>query len=87
VLLTDHQFRETLEVCNRSYVIREGSVFAYGNSEEIYANPDVAKHYLGERNETVHSGHSIQKPHDSDDWDKKETTSRNNQGPVRFDGP
>lgn len=87
VLLTDHQFRETLEVCNRSYVIREGKVFAYGNSEEIYANPDVAKHYLGERNDTVHSGHSIQKPHDSDEWDKKETPSRNNQGPVRFDGP
>ncbi len=31
ILLTDHQFRETLEVTDRCYVIREGRVFAYGD--------------------------------------------------------
>ena len=41
ILLTDHQFRETLEVTDRSYVIREGRVFAYGNREEILNNPEV----------------------------------------------
>ena len=35
ILLTDHQFRETLEVTDRCYLIREGRVFAYGNREQI----------------------------------------------------
>ncbi len=49
ILLTDHQFRETLEVTNRCYVIREGRVFAYGNREQILNNPEVRRHYIGER--------------------------------------
>ena len=49
ILLTDHQFRETLEVTDRCYVIREGRVFAYGNREEILNNPEVRRHYIGER--------------------------------------
>jgi len=49
ILLTDHQFRETLEVTDRCYVIREGRVFAYGNREEILSNPEVRRHYIGER--------------------------------------
>jgi lipopolysaccharide export system ATP-binding protein len=89
VLLTDHQFRETLEVCNRSYVIREGKVFAYGNSEEIYANPDVARFYLGERNDTAHQGHGSGKPHgvDSATQMAQGFVIQEGQGPVRFDGP
>ena len=39
ILLTDHQFRETLEVTDRCYVIREGRVFAYGNREQILQQP------------------------------------------------
>ena len=41
ILLTDHQFRETLEVTDRCYLIREGRVFVYGNREEILNNPEV----------------------------------------------
>ena len=49
ILITDHQFRETLEVTDRCYCIREGRVFAYGNRMEIIGNDEVRKHYIGER--------------------------------------
>jgi lipopolysaccharide export system ATP-binding protein len=49
ILLTDHQFRETLEVTDRCYVIREGRVFAHGDHEQILNNPEVRRHYIGER--------------------------------------
>ncbi len=48
VLITDHNVRETLSVCHRAYVIKDGELLAQGNSEEIYANELVRKHYLGE---------------------------------------
>jgi lipopolysaccharide export system ATP-binding protein len=54
ILLTDHQFRETLEVTDRCYLIREGRVFAYGNREEILNNAEVRKHYIGERFDVGH---------------------------------
>jgi len=88
VLLTDHQFRETLEVCNRSYVIREGKVFAYGTSEEIYANADVARFYLGERFDSGHNGRGASAPHTIDtDHSGQGFVVQKGQGPVRFDGP
>jgi lipopolysaccharide export system ATP-binding protein len=54
ILLTDHQFRETLEVTDRCYLIREGRVFAYGNREQILRNADVRRHYIGERFDVGH---------------------------------
>jgi len=54
ILLTDHQFRETIEGSDRCYLIREGRVFAYGNREEILNNPEVRKHYIGERFDIGH---------------------------------
>ena len=48
VLITDHNVRETLDVCDRAYVIKSGSLLASGTSEEIGKNEDVRKHYLGE---------------------------------------
>ena len=54
VLLTDHQFRETLEVTDRCYLIREGRVFAYGNREQILNNDEVRRHYIGERFDVGH---------------------------------
>lgn len=48
VLITDHNVRETLDVCDRAYVIKSGSLLASGTSAEIGQNPDVRKHYLGE---------------------------------------
>jgi len=48
VLITDHNVRETLAVCDRAYVIKSGELLAQGTSEEIGQNADVRKHYLGE---------------------------------------
>lgn len=60
ILLTDHNIRETLEVTDRSYVIRDGQVFAYGNRQQILDNPDVRRHYIGERFDV---GHLLDKRH------------------------
>jgi lipopolysaccharide export system ATP-binding protein len=49
ILLTDHQFRETLQVTDRCYLIREGRVFAAGNRKQILDNPDVRRYYIGEK--------------------------------------
>ena len=48
VLITDHNVRETLEICNRAYVMKSGSLLASGNSDEIKTNNSVKEHYLGE---------------------------------------
>lgn len=48
VLITDHNVRETLSVCDRAYVIKHGMVLAQGTSLEISENKDVRAHYLGE---------------------------------------
>ena len=48
VLITDHNVRETLAVCDRAYVIKSGSLLASGTSDEIAHNADVREHYLGE---------------------------------------
>src|SRR4051794_24930593 len=61
ILLTDHNFRETIEVTDRSYLIREGQVFAYGTPGEILLNPDVRRYYLGERFDAGHLLDQIQR--------------------------
>lgn len=49
VLITDHNVRETLAVCDRAYVIKKGGeLLASGKASEIYSNELVRKHYLGE---------------------------------------
>jgi lipopolysaccharide export system ATP-binding protein len=48
VLITDHNVRETLGVCARSYIIGSGTVIATGSADEILANPQVREVYLGE---------------------------------------
>lgn len=48
VLITDHNVRETLAVCDRAYVIKSGTLLASGTSDEISKNADVRTHYLGE---------------------------------------
>jgi lipopolysaccharide export system ATP-binding protein len=48
VLITDHNVRETLGICDRAYIINEGTVLAYGKPEEIVYNESVRKVYLGE---------------------------------------
>ena len=48
VLITDHNVRETLGICDRAYIISEGRVLAEGTPAEIVENPDVRRVYLGE---------------------------------------
>jgi lipopolysaccharide export system ATP-binding protein len=48
VLITDHNVRETLGICDRAYIINEGSVLAAGKPEEIVYNENVRRVYLGE---------------------------------------
>ena len=48
VLITDHNVRETLGICDRAYILNAGSVLAQGSPEAVLANPDVRRVYLGE---------------------------------------
>jgi lipopolysaccharide export system ATP-binding protein len=48
VLITDHNVRETLGICDRAYIISEGNVLAEGTPDQIIENPDVRRVYLGE---------------------------------------
>jgi lipopolysaccharide export system ATP-binding protein len=47
VLLTDHNVRETLDICEKAYIASEGSIIAEGPAEEILANQKVREVYLG----------------------------------------
>lgn len=48
VIITDHNVRETLDICTRAYILNNGKVIAHGNAEEILANQEVRQVYLGE---------------------------------------
>lgn len=48
VLITDHNVRETLGICDRAYILNEGQVLASGSSDAIIYNESVRKVYLGE---------------------------------------
>lgn len=49
ILITDHNFRETLEITDRAYVMRDGQILASGTAEELYENPLVKQYYLGDK--------------------------------------
>jgi len=48
ILITDHNVRETLGICDRAYILNAGSVLAQGAPDAVLANPDVRRVYLGE---------------------------------------
>lgn len=48
VLITDHNVRETLDICERAYIVGEGHVIASGTPSEVLANDKVRETYLGE---------------------------------------
>jgi lipopolysaccharide export system ATP-binding protein len=48
VLITDHNVRETLGICDRAYIISEGTVLAQGDASAIVNNEAVRRVYLGE---------------------------------------
>ncbi|MEA3560227.1 MAG: LPS export ABC transporter ATP-binding protein [Candidatus Omnitrophota bacterium] len=49
VLVTDHSVRETLSITDRSYIMFEGKILISGSSQELLANPEARKIYLGEQ--------------------------------------
>jgi lipopolysaccharide export system ATP-binding protein len=48
VIITDHNVRETLRICDRAYIIKDGRIIREGAPEEIAADPQVREIYLGE---------------------------------------
>ncbi len=48
VLITDHNVRETLGICDRAYILNDGHMLTEGKPEQIIANPDVRRVYLGQ---------------------------------------
>ena len=49
VLITDHNVRETLDICDRAYIVNAGTIIAHGSAEVILSNPTVRSVYLGEQ--------------------------------------
>ncbi len=49
ILITDHNVRETLDVCEHAYIVSHGELIAQGNSDQILANQQVRDVYLGEQ--------------------------------------
>jgi len=49
ILITDHNVRETLDICERAYIVSEGAILAEGAPETIMANQQVRSAYLGEQ--------------------------------------
>lgn len=48
ILITDHNVRETLDITDRGYIMREGEILASGSTDELYDNPLVRQYYLGD---------------------------------------
>ncbi|NJD08518.1 MAG: LPS export ABC transporter ATP-binding protein [Methylococcaceae bacterium] len=49
ILITEHNVRETLGICNRAYILNDGKVIAEGEAPDIVQNPEVRRVYLGEK--------------------------------------
>ncbi len=48
IVITDHNVRDTLSICDRAYIIKDGDIIRHGSPEEIAADPKVREFYLGE---------------------------------------
>ena len=49
ILITDHNVRDTLDICEKAYIVGDGHIIAAGNAHEILANERVRKTYLGDQ--------------------------------------
>jgi lipopolysaccharide export system ATP-binding protein len=49
VLITDHNVRETLSICDRAYIMMDGNVLVEGTPQEVAANEMARKYFLGEQ--------------------------------------
>ena len=47
ILITDHNVNETLSICDRAYLLIEGKIFKHGSAEELAADDQVRRLYLG----------------------------------------
>ena len=64
ILITDHRVRETLEITDRSYVIREGRVLCHGTPLEVTSHPEAREHYFGKGISIAEvSGSAVPRPH------------------------
>ena len=54
ILITDHQVRETLQITDRSYVIRAGKVLCHGPPDEVLNHPEAREYYFGENMDLGH---------------------------------
>jgi lipopolysaccharide export system ATP-binding protein len=48
IVVTDHNVRETLSICDRAYIIKDGEIIQHGPPEQVAADPNVRKIYLGD---------------------------------------
>jgi lipopolysaccharide export system ATP-binding protein len=48
IIITEHNVRETLAICDRAYIIKGGQIIRHGTPQEIAADPTVREIYLGE---------------------------------------
>jgi lipopolysaccharide export system ATP-binding protein len=53
ILITDHQYRETLQITDRSYLIDRGRVLCHGTPQKLLENPDARRIYFGEEADTI----------------------------------
>ncbi len=58
ILITDHQVRETLQITDRSYVIRAGKVLCHGTPEEVTSNAEAREYYFGDIDFGLRGPHS-----------------------------
>ena len=67
ILITDHNVRETLDICERAYIVNQGQIFAEGTPHQILSNQEVRKVYLGEdfSLEPFNDSHSLEKSMDN----------------------
>ena len=49
ILLTDHNVRETLDICEKAYIVSEGQIIAKGTADDILNNEKVGEVYLGDQ--------------------------------------
>ncbi|MCA9186233.1 MAG: LPS export ABC transporter ATP-binding protein [Pirellulaceae bacterium] len=60
ILITDHRVRETLQITDRSYVVRSGKVLCHGSPAEVISHPDARQHYFGD---SIHLAEEFAGPH------------------------
>jgi len=82
ILITDHQVDKTLEITDRSYVIREGRVLCHGTPHEVLANPEARKYYFGEGMDirSAHAATHVPAPHRPRVWGVRRGASDRSPG-------